>query len=259
MKNKLIFSFAILTALTLSQAGWTVADNYTETNNYQPQGGSLSNVLTSNGNSASNNGYIGSSSSATANKLDSSISNVTRQDVANNQFGNSAASLGNISNNSAGGAGGAGGNSSSGGNIITTGGSSSGGNTLSNGQGQGQGQGQSSNNSNTNGSTGNSTNTTVGGDSTTVNIPRQAAPLPGQVTVQAPGTSGGNFAISTPFGGIGFGINKTVKEAKKLLESQTEETYQRANAQYTENVIRACSVVSEEQCLELKDRLMSRF
>lgn len=261
--KKSFLTLSILSILSFSSAAFAVNDNITSTeyNTFSPQGGSLSNNLTASGNSANNNGMIGTNSSATANKLDSSITAVTRQDISNQQFGNS--SIGNTSNNSAGGY--------SGGNTLSNtanggaGGystSSSGGNTLSNGQGQEQGQGQSSTNTNANTSSGNSTQvnapTTINQSSVT-RIPQQAPALPGQVNFQSVGTSGGNFGLTTPFGGFAFGANRTVKEAKALLTAQAAQVEQSANTIYVDNVIRACEVVSEEQCEELKTRMMNRF
>lgn len=244
MKNNTIITSLLLTAI-ISSGAFAVADNYSTTNTYSPSGGSLSNTLSADGNSASNNGMIGTSSSAFGNKLDSNISAVTRQDISNQQFGNS--SVGNISNNSAGGQGGAGGYATS----------TSGGNTLSNGQGQEMGQGQSSENANNSNSGSSGNTTTVNGGNTLVQ--RSAPSLGGNVNFQQVGTSGFNAGVSTIMGGAQLGFNKTNKDAKAFMRAQTEETYQRANTVYTENVIRACSVLNEEQCLELKERLMNRL
>jgi hypothetical protein len=261
MKNLiLIKSFAL--SLLLAPAAFAVNDNVTSTVYNTPQAGSLTSNQEANNNSASNNGMIGTSSSATANTLHSDITGIQRFDTSNNQLGNSysTSSLGNISNNSAGGAGGSA-SSSSGGNSLSNSltnslSSNSGGNTLSNGQGQ------SSTNTNTNTSSGNSTQvnapTTINQSSVT-KIPRQAPALPGQVNVQAPGTSGGNFALSTPFGGAGFGLNRTVAEMKTLFLSQAEQVNQIANSQYIENIKAACEVVSESECLQLKAQMLRKL
>lgn len=232
-----------LLPLFISTASFAVNDNYTENNTYSPTGGSLSNNLSADGNSANNNGSISSSSSAFANKLDSSITGVQRFDTSNNQLGNShsSSSLGNISNNSAGGAGGS---------SI----SNSGGNTLSNGQGQSL--------DNNNMSAGNNTNVNTPvtlNQSSVTRIPRQAPALPAQVNVQAPGTAGGNFSISTPFGGAGFGLNRTVAEMKTLFISQAEQVSQIANSQYIENIKEACSIISAEECSKLKAQMVRRL
>lgn len=268
-KSILIKSFTL--SLLLSPAAFATNDNVNTTSTVYntPQAGSLTSNQEANNNSASNNGMIGTSSSATANSLHSDITGVQRFDTSNNQLGNSfsTSSLGNISNNSAGGAGGAGGYANSGGNSLNNSltnslSSNSGGNTLSNGQGQEQGQGQSSVNTNANTSAGNSTMvnapTTINQSSVT-RIPQQAPALPGQVNFQSVGTSGGNFGLTTPFGGFAFGANRTVKEAKALLTAQAAQVEQSANTIYVENVIKACAVVTEDQCEELKIRMMNRF
>jgi hypothetical protein len=255
MKIKLTTTILTLTMLT-NLAGLCVNDNYTENNTYSPTGGSLSNNLSADGNSANNNGSISSSSSAFANKLDSSIANVSRLENTNQQFGNS--SIGNTSNNSAGGYANSGGNTLSNTANGGAGGystSNSGGNDLNNSQGQAQGQSSSNTNSTTTSSQGNTT--TINGGNTTVQ--RSAPSLGGNVNFQQVGTTGFNAGLSTIMGGAQLGFNKTNKDAKAFMRAQTEETYQRANAQYVDNAIRACSFLSESDCEELKSRLMNRL
>jgi hypothetical protein len=259
--KKTIAILAILTLLNLpALRGKAVNDNYTENNTYSPQGGSLSNNLSADGNSANNNGSISSSSSAFANKLDSSITGVQRFDTSNNQLGNSTStsSLGNISNNSAGGAGGAGGysTSNSGGNSLNnslsnTLSSSSGGNNLSNGQGQ------SSSNSNTASGNNTTTNTNIS-ESNVTKFPQQAPPLI-NTQITPVNNNGFNGGFTTPFGGAVVGVTRVDGSAKALNFAQAGLINEQKTDQLIKNTDKACDLVSEEECKQLKALMLRKM
>lgn len=254
---KKVFTGFVFVSLC-SMSAFATNDTNTTTTYNQPQGGSLTNSLSADGNTANNNGSVWSGSSATANHLNSDISNISRVEASNAQLGLSSNDIKNTNQ------------SYSGGNDLTSNANAiSGGNTLTNGQGQGQGQSSAntlgqgqgqSQGSTTSGNTTNSATSTTFQDnsSSTVKIPQQAPPVFAP-NIGVAGNNGVSGGFSTPFGGLSAGITRMDKSVKELNYSAAEKANQEANQTYFYTVRESCEMVTAEQCEALKVQYLKRM